>query len=163
MAGIMKLPTPWRCLVLLLSIFQVAAAASDMVRVLTPRQSPSANTLLNPICENYSKVANLSVIGLNSTYRAAFLRSAPMGTDAASSILDTQSPKFPAMMMDQNLNAQCGNLSTIAFTEAANNFTSGIVADLVIQPAPGIGVIGPETPLVVITIVILFGGMFISL
>lgn len=163
MAGIMKLSAPWRCLVLLLSVLQVAAATSDMVQVLTPRQSPSANTLLNPICENYSKVANLSVIGLNSTYRAAFLRSAPLGTDAASSILDTQSPKFPAMMMDQNLNAQCGNLSTIAFTEAANNFTNGIVADLVIQEAPGIGVIGPETPLVVITIVILFGGMFISL
>lgn len=154
--------TPWRCLILLLSALQIAAAA-DFVQVLSPRQSPSANALLNPICENYSKVANLSTIALNSTYRAAFLRSAPMGTDAASSILDTQSPKLMALMFDQNVNQLCGNLSAIALTEAANNFTNGIVADLVIQDAPGVGVIGPETPLVVIAIVMMFGGVFISL
>lgn len=161
MAGPMSF-TPWRCLILLLAALQLVVAA-DFAKVVAPRQSPNANALLNPICENYSKVANLSTIGLNSTYRAAFLRSAPMGTDAASSILDTQSPKLTAMMFDTNLNAQCGNLSTIALTEAANNFTKGIVADLTIQVAPGVGVIGLETPLVVIAIVILFGGMFISI
>jgi hypothetical protein len=170
MAGASTLLTPWRLLVVLLSALQIAAAAAIvdgtiLIHDLAPRQSAgsTANTLLDPICENYSKVANLSTIGLNSTYRAAFLRSAPMGTDAASSILDTQSPKLMGMMFDKNLNDQCGNLSAIALTEAANNFTKGIVADLSIQPAPGIGVIGPETPLVVITIVLLFGGMFISL
>ncbi|KAH6645196.1 hypothetical protein BKA67DRAFT_587154 [Truncatella angustata] len=158
--------TPWRLLVLLIAALQVTASSVDgFVQALAPRQSPSANTnaLLNPICQNYAKVANLSTIGLNSTYRAAFLRSAPMGTDAASSILDTQSPKLMGMMFDKNLNEQCGNLSTIALAEAANNFTRGIVADLTIQPAPGIGVIGPETPLVVIAIILMFGGMFISL
>jgi hypothetical protein len=164
MAGTISL-TSWRCLVLLLAALQIAAAAVDvnMVHPLAPRQSPSANTLISPICENYSKVANLSTIALNSTYRAAFLRSAPMGTDAASGILDTQSPKLTAMKFDKNLNAQCGNLSTIALTEAANNFTRGVVADLTILDAPGIGVTGPELPLVVIAIVLLFGGMFMSL
>lgn len=161
MASTMSL-TPWRCLLLLLSALQLVAAA-DFVQVLAPRQSASANTLLNPICENYSKVANLSTIGLNSTYRGAFLRSAPMGTDAASSILDTQSPKLMAMKFDVNLNAQCGNLSAIALTEAANNFTNGIVADLAIQDAAGVDVIGPETPLVVIAICIIFGSVFLSM
>ncbi|KAK6079505.1 hypothetical protein SCUP234_05674 [Seiridium cupressi] len=154
--------TPWRCILLLLAALQVAAAA-DFVQVLAPRQSPNANALINPICENYSKVANLSVIGLNSTYRAAFLRSAPMGTDAASSILDTESPKLMGMMLDKNLNAQCGNLSAIALTEAANNLTKGIVADLTILEAPGVGVTGPTTPLVVVSIVLIMCGMFISL
>ncbi|KAM0815908.1 putative ML-like domain-containing protein [Seiridium cardinale] len=154
--------TPWRCILLLLAALQVAAAA-DFVQVLAPRQSPNANALINPVCENYSKVANLSVIGLNSTYRAAFLRSAPMGTDAASSILDTESPKLMGMMLDKNLNAQCGNLSAIAFTEAANNLTKGIVADLTILEAPGVGVTGATTPLVVVSIVLLMCGMFISL
>ncbi|KAI1846298.1 hypothetical protein JX265_010885 [Neoarthrinium moseri] len=157
--------TPWTCLVLVLALLNmsVLAAAMNVDAALAPRQSPNANALISPICQNYAQVANRSVVGLNSTYRAAFLRSSPMGTDAASSILDTQSPKFMGLMMDVNLNQQCGNLSEIAFAGAAANFTNGIVADFTILEAPGIGVTGPTMPLVIIAIVLIMGGTFISL
>lgn len=159
---------PRALLVLLVSVFHITAAAAiearmDGVHDLAPRQSPNANALISPICQAYGMIANLSTIGLNSTYRAAFLRSAPMGTDAASSILDTQSPKLPAVMMDVTLNQQCGNLSQVAIVEAANNFSRGIVSEFVIQPAPGIGVDGPEMPIVIGLILLCMGGTFLTL
>ncbi|KAI0126116.1 hypothetical protein BJ170DRAFT_460387 [Xylariales sp. AK1849] len=155
-------------LALILSIFctSIAAADVDVVQALAPRQSPNANqadAATAAVCSNYAIVANRSTIALNSTYRAAFLRSAPLGTDAASSILDTQKPKLMALMMDQQLNAQCGNLSEVATAGAALNFTNGIVSEFPILDAAGVGVTGLHVPLVVIGIVLLMGGTFMSI
>jgi hypothetical protein len=160
--------TPRTLVVLLLSVLHISIAVAvdaglDDVQALAPRQSPTANALFSPICLNYGMVANLSTIGLNSTYRAAFLRSAPMGTDAASSILDTQSPKLPALMKDVNLNQQCGNLSQVAIVEAANNFSRGIVSEFAIQEAPGVGVDGAEVPITVGLVLLVMGGTFLTL
>ena len=114
-------------------------------------------------CADYSRVANMSIIGLNSTLRGAFLRSAPYGTDKASSLLDTQSPKLPAYQFNVALNERCGNLTTAAFQGADANLTNGIVAEFTILPAPGIGVEGVTTLVVCIAIVFFMGGTFMML
>lgn len=154
---------------LALFLFHTLAAAALNGKsgfVIAPRQSPSASGTTGAaalVCQEYELVANLSTIGLNSTYRAAFLRSSTLGTDAATSILDTQSPKLPAMMMDANLNQQCGNLSTIAAEGAAANFSAGTVAGMTIKDAPGADPAGIATPFVVIMSLLIFGGTFIPM
>ncbi|KXJ89520.1 hypothetical protein Micbo1qcDRAFT_165615 [Microdochium bolleyi] len=131
---------------------------------LAPRQSPNAGAGAAPgsgtvvTCADYSRVANMSIIGLNSTLRGAFLRSAPHGTDAASALLDTQSPKLPAYQFNAALNAQCGNLTTVAFQGADLNLTRGIVAEFTIVDAPGIGVDGITT-LVICSAIVMFMGI----
>ncbi|RYP80007.1 hypothetical protein DL769_002676 [Monosporascus sp. CRB-8-3] len=154
-------------LALALSIFHipfaVAVAGVDDAPALEPRQSPNANAALLPACKEYAMVANLSTIGLNATYRAAFLRSSPLGTDAASSILDTQSPRLAAMMADAALNEQCGNLAIVAAEGAAANFSAGTVAGMEIKEAPGIEPASPVMPILVVIIVMILGGTFMSL
>lgn len=162
----------WACLVLLLSALHVSAgfaAARVNTPALAPRQSPSASTDSTdtssnaPICQNYATVANLTTISANSTYRAAYLRSAPFGTTQSRGILDTPVPKLPALTADAALNQQCGNLTTIALTEAANNFTNGMVAQFVIQPLVGPPLDTIITPVVCGAILVLFGVTFVSL
>ncbi|KAH7018205.1 uncharacterized protein B0I36DRAFT_368246 [Microdochium trichocladiopsis] len=135
---------------------------------LAPRQSPNAGVPAGTAgtavtCADYSRVANMSIIGLNSTLRGAFLRSAPHGTDAASALLDTQSPKLPAYQFNVALNAQCGNLTTVAFQGADFNLSRGIVAEFTILPAPGIGVEGLTTLILCIGIVLFMGGTFMTM
>ncbi|KAI1143129.1 hypothetical protein F5Y05DRAFT_143478 [Hypoxylon sp. FL0543] len=148
---------PFRFLVLLLSICSIAVAE------LEPRQSPSANAVNSPICQNYARVANLSTVALNATYRAAFLRSSSMGTFAARSILDVESPKLMGMMMDAQLNQQCGNLSQVALDGAAANLTQGTVLGLTILDAPGVVPDSPAMPIVQIAIFLLMGGTWLCL
>lgn len=123
--------------------------------------APVAGTAVT--CADYSRVANMSIIGLNSTLRGAFLRSAPYGTDKASSLLDTQSPKLPAYQFNVALNDRCGNLTTTAFQGADANLTNGIVAEFTILDAPGTGVEGITTLVVCIAIVFFMGGTFMML
>ncbi|RYP44289.1 hypothetical protein DL768_009239 [Monosporascus sp. mg162] len=159
--------TAFTYLALALSIFHIsfaiAVAGVDDAPALEPRQSPNANAALSPACQEYAMVANLSTIGLNSTYRAAFLRSSPLGTDAASSILDTQSPRLPAMMADAALNELCGNLAIVAAEGAAANFSAGTVVGMEIKEAFGIEPASPIMPILVIIIVMILGGTFMSL
>ncbi|RYP63733.1 hypothetical protein DL770_009314 [Monosporascus sp. CRB-9-2] len=159
--------TAFTYLALALSIFHIsfaiAGAGVDDAPALEPRQSPNANTALSPPCQEYAMVANLSTIGLNATYRAAFLRSSPLGTDAASSILDTQSPRLPAMMADAALNELCGNLAIVAAEGAAANFSAGIVVGMEIKEAFGIEPSSPIMPILVIIIIMILGGTFMSL
>lgn len=155
--------TPFSFLVLLLSIFNIAVAQADGAQDLAPRQSPSANAALTPICQNYAKVANLSTVALNSTYRAAFLRSAPMGTFTSINILDTEKPKIMAMMMDAQLNQACGNLTQIAIDGAAANLTAGTVLGLPILEAPGVDVGNAAMPIVTIAIFMMMGGTWLCL
>ncbi|KAI1407028.1 hypothetical protein F5Y13DRAFT_142117 [Hypoxylon sp. FL1857] len=149
--------TPFQFLVFLLSICSVAVAQ------LEPRQSPSANAINSPVCQNYARVANLSTVALNATYRAAFLRSSSMGTFAARSILDVESPKLMGMMMDQKLNQQCGNLSQVALDGAAANLTQGNVLGLTILDAPGVTPDSPAMPIVQVAIFLLMGGTWLCL
>src|SRR4051812_41628457 len=94
-------------LVLLLSLFHVSVAS-----VIIVRQSTST-TINSTDCTSYARTANLSTVGANSTYRAAWLRSAPMGVHMAARILDKESAKLPALQIDDQLNGRCGNLTTI--------------------------------------------------
>ncbi|KAI0120372.1 hypothetical protein F4776DRAFT_251593 [Hypoxylon sp. NC0597] len=148
---------PFQFLVFLLSICSIAVAQ------LEPRQSPSANAASSPVCQNYARVANLSTVALNATYRAAFLRSSSMGTFAARSILDVESPKLMGMMMDAKLNQQCGNLSQVALDGAATNLTQGTVLGLTILDAPGVAPDSVAMPIVQVAIFLLMGGTWLCL
>ncbi|KAI2603730.1 hypothetical protein GGR54DRAFT_455747 [Hypoxylon sp. NC1633] len=155
--------TPFSFFVLLLSLCSIAVAQADGTNGLAPRQSPSANAATQQVCQQYATVANLSTVALNSTYRAAFLRSTQMGTFAAISILDTEKPKLMGMMMDAKLNQECGNLSQIAIDGAALNLTQGTVLGLPILAAPGIDPASPVAPILFAAIFFIFGGTWFSL
>ncbi len=75
----------------------------------------------------YSRTANLSTVGANSTYRSAYLLASPEGSDPARAPLDAAELALPAMTMNKTLNTECGNLTTLAFAQAAVNFTEGVV------------------------------------
>jgi hypothetical protein len=80
-------------LVLLLSLLYVSDAF-----VIIARQSTSVGTTIQiDDCTNYARIANLSTVASNTTYRAAWIRSAPMGTLMAASILDKETVQLPAV------------------------------------------------------------------
>lgn len=87
-------------------------------------------------CDNYSRIANLTVVGSNATYRGAYLAASPEGGDPARAPLDAAMPQLPALQFDEALNEQCGNLTTIAYEGAEANFTNGIVLQFSINGAP---------------------------
>lgn len=162
--------TPVTLFYLLLSLLSlhVAAESVDVVDGLVARQAPgggaapaggqaggSVPTVVS--CAEYSRIANMTIIGKNSTYRAAFLRSGPFGTDQMSGIVDQAAPLLPPLTLDRTLNQQCGNATAIALAGAEANFTQGIVADFTIAEAPGIGVAG-ESTLIIVTVITLFMG-----
>ncbi|KAH8808622.1 hypothetical protein F5884DRAFT_858149 [Xylogone sp. PMI_703] len=126
-------------LVILLSLFYTPVASG-----LVLHRRAGADTTS---CTTYSRIANLTTISTNTTYRAAFLRSAPMGTFMAASTLDKDASQLPVLQMDAQLNEQCGNLTTIAIDSAATNFTEGTVlgfkirADVGILPGNPVGLI----------------------
>lgn len=157
------------CLVLsLLSVGAAAVAADAGSDGLVARQNANAgaaggNTPTVVSCEEYARIANLTIIGLNSTYRAAFLRSGPFGTDTMSGMVDQAAPKLPALTMDPTLNQQCGNSTAIAIVEAANNLTKGIVADFQIVDAPGITLEGNNTWIICLAILIFMGSIFMTM
>jgi hypothetical protein len=120
-------------LVLLLSLLYVSDAF-----IIIARQNASAGTTVQiDDCTNYARIANLSTVASNTTYRAAWIRSAPMGTLMAASILDKETVQLPAVQLDSQLNKQCGNLATIAIQAAATNFTEGTVLGVPIQDDVG--------------------------
>lgn len=96
-------------------------------------------TVMPATCLEYSRVANYSTIGTNSTYRASFQQASPHGTDQASGILDSATAKLPDFKFNAAINARCGNLSQVAVAGAEANFTQGIVAEFRINAAsPGL-------------------------
>ncbi|KAI1385795.1 uncharacterized protein F4822DRAFT_414172 [Hypoxylon trugodes] len=112
-----------------LCVFQVTAVAAENAdsktgMLLALRQNTAAVS-----CPEYSMVANYSTIGSNSTYRAAFQQSSPLGTFQSNAIMDGATAKLPQFINNKAINDACGNLTQIAITEAANNFTRGIVAN----------------------------------
>ena len=102
-----------------------------------PTASPSPPSAFTaPECLNYATIANLSVIGANSSYRAPFLQNSPQGTYTSAAILNNAIAQIPMLMMDVNLNNKCGNLTTVAKFFANDNFTKGIVAQFSGLPPP---------------------------
>lgn len=151
-------------LCLFLSLLSVRAAAADAGSDgLAARQNAGGSIPTVVSCEEYARIANLTIIGKNSTYRAAFLRSGPFGTDTMSGMVDQAAPKLPALTMDPTLNQQCGNSTAIAFVEAANNLTKGIVADFKIVDAPGITLEGNNTWIICLAILIFMGSIFMTM
>lgn len=94
-------------------------------------------------CQQYSRIANLSAIGTNSSYRTAFLESSPVGTLFNAAMLNGAMANLPPLTADAALNAACGNLTTIATEQAAVNFTQGIVAQFTFTGNPSAIVNGP--------------------
>jgi hypothetical protein len=123
-----KMPSLNPLLLILLTLFTITTASTITLRQTTP----STN------CTTYARTANLTIISNNSTFRAAFLQSAPMGVSYAATILDEATLQLPALQFDEQLNSQCGNLTTVAFTEAARNFSQGTVLGLDIIPPVGV-------------------------
>ncbi|PVH94606.1 hypothetical protein DM02DRAFT_618499 [Periconia macrospinosa] len=127
-------------LLAIFAIFQIAiAAAADKFPIdgLVARQATTGATTggVDP-CVDYSIIANMSVISKNSSYRAAYMMKAPVGTITTANMLNAAQAKLPALTADVALNNQCGNLTTVAITEAANNFTKGIVAQFTTEGLP---------------------------
>ncbi|KAL7619534.1 hypothetical protein AAE478_010074 [Parahypoxylon ruwenzoriense] len=114
----------WALFALQAAALAVENADSKTGVLLSLRQNPSTVS-----CAEYSMVANYSTIGTNSTYRAAFQQASPLGTFESNAIMDGATKKLPQFMFNKAINDACGNLSTLAVTEAANNFTKGIVAN----------------------------------
>jgi hypothetical protein len=124
----------WSTLALLRCIIAASLAQIALTADVTPphaslqlRQNGApAGTLVT--CLDYGSIANLSTIGRNSTYRAAYFKAAPDGTDHSAKLLDDAAAKLPPLTKNEALNLQCGNLTTVAREGAATNFTEGIVA-----------------------------------
>ena len=121
-------------IVLFLSIFQATAFARDIFSIRNHLQlAPRATTTVN--CLQYATVANLSTIGTNSTFRAAFIQASPFGTDKSTGILDGATKTLKNYINNEELNNNCGNLTAVAIQQAPLNFTQGIVGPFKIKLA----------------------------
>ena len=146
----------------LLSIFSVAIAASDKfpAAALVQRQN-NPTTQNGDGCLDYSITANMSTISANSSYRTAFMQKAPVGTIITARMLNAAQARLPALTADVGLNQRCGNLTELALTEAANNFTKGIVAQFTTEGLP-VGIrAGPGLIAIVIGIICIFSVVWI--
>ncbi|KAI3397062.1 hypothetical protein diail_11298 [Diaporthe ilicicola] len=115
------------------------------------------NTILNQgaACLQYSMIANMSVVGGNSSYRTVFLQKSPVGTLSNSAMFNKAILVAPNLTADVELNQACGNLTAIAIQEAATNFTQGKVAQFAFDPTPVPLVNGPITIVVVLLCLLL--------
>ena len=116
----------------------IRATTTQTTPQFTPGTSPNA-----PECLSYSRIANLSAVGLNATYRAAYLLASPEGSDPARAPLDTAELELPTLKFNSSLNAECGNLTTLSTMMAATNFSMGVVLQFRIKAvANGAGHVG---------------------
>lgn len=123
--------------------------------VLTVRQSTTPDP-----CLEYSITATHAIIGANSTYRAAYFSLSSVGTIYDARMLDAAIAKLPSLTADVNLNAQCGNMTALKFTEAEGNFTQGIVGPFSgVQPL--VLTAGLIVPVIVGAVIVVFGATWI--
>lgn len=132
------------------------ASIDERPRHIAIRQT--ASTLLNQAqaCAQYSTIANLSVIGANSSYRSAFLQASPVGTLQNSAILNKAISDNTMLSADAALNQACGNSTATAITEAANNFTKGVIGQFTFTGNPSAVITSPVIAMVVILCLIVF-------
>lgn len=91
-----------------------------------------ANLTTRPLCDQYSFIANYSAIGANATMRDALESASLHGADIVAHVVDAAMKVADHFARDKIINGICGNLTSIADQEAANNFSHGIVADQVV-------------------------------
>ncbi|KAL0941467.1 uncharacterized protein CTRU02_204230 [Colletotrichum truncatum] len=126
-----------------------------VVRQAAPVAANPQSTIMS--CADYSRIANLSTIGANSTYRATFFAASPNGNQYNAEVLDTAIAKLPSVIMDKALNDACGNLTALALVEAERNFTQRIVAQFSNIPVPPPLKTGPIIGIVCLSIVMFCG------
>lgn len=144
--------------VLSTSMLVSAAATNEQNRPgrIAIRQTAGTPLNQNQACAQYSMVANLSVIGANSSYRAAFLESSPDGTLVNAALLNKAIAANAALALDPALNQACGNSTALAITEAANNFTRNVVAQFTFVGNPSAVTVGPIIAVITILAVMSF-------
>lgn len=147
---------------LFLSLFTLTLATADHAAnsKLTVRQEPAQQPLIE--CAAYERIANLSTIGSNSTYRSAFYSRSTTGSMYDNRMFSEAIAALPALTANQQLNEQCGNKTTIAFEGAMSNYSNPdnrIVAQFSGIVPEGIKA-GPEVVVIVGGIVLLFGGVW---
>ncbi|KAF2736514.1 hypothetical protein EJ04DRAFT_511008 [Polyplosphaeria fusca] len=144
-----------KVLLLFTVFFTVGLAGPEMQVVRRQTGTPTDPTA--PQCMDYSATANLSTIASNSTYRAAYMLLSPLGSMPNAKVLDAAKLKLPAMTMDQTLNAQCGNLTTVALQGAETNLTNNIVGPFTgVDTLPQGIYAGPAVVFIVSAVVIWF-------
>ncbi|EXJ55379.1 hypothetical protein A1O7_08306 [Cladophialophora yegresii CBS 114405] len=116
---------------ILFSLLTISTALSvpteSHFHFLATRQTNTNTNLSDPLCLQYSTIANLSIVGSNATYRSAYLQASPAGGDPARAPLDSAMLELPNWQFNKTVNDACGNLTTVAFESAATNFTNGVV------------------------------------
>ncbi|KAG8160137.1 hypothetical protein KVR01_009673 [Diaporthe batatas] len=134
------------------SVFASPMAGSDEGSIKIVERAQFTETVLSTqaACLQYSMIANMSVVGGNSSYRTVFLEKSSTGTLANSAMLNKAILVAPNLTADVELNAQCGNLTAIAIQEAALNFTQGKVAQFTFTGTPGSILAGPVIIVVVL-------------
>ena len=113
----------------------VTTALYSPVNLLTPRQQQVDQS----ICDEYSTVANLSIVAANNTYRAAYLQASAEGTDQARAPLDDALARNLIFNSSTQVNDECGNLTQVALEGAETNFTQGVVLQFNVNSAVQIG------------------------
>ncbi|EQB43268.1 hypothetical protein GCG54_00003010 [Colletotrichum gloeosporioides] len=132
-----------------------APGLAVVVRQAAPVAANPPSTIMS--CAEYSRIANLSTVGANSTYRATFFAASPNGNQYNAEVLDTAIAKLPTVIMDQALNTACGNLTALALVEAERNFTQRTVLQLSNIPVPDPLTTGPVIAIVCASIVLAAG------
>lgn len=128
---------------LLLALFAIQISASPSIygKDASAALSRRDTTIT---CSEYAMLANLSVIANNSTFRGAFIQAAPQGTSISEAFLSNISSVFSSLNLtfNQQLNAQCGNLTAVARAQAPKNFSMGIIGPFHVGAATALGAAG---------------------
>lgn len=147
------------------SVFASPTSGSDEGSIKIVERAQFTETILSTqaACLQYSMIANMSVVGGNSSYRTVFLEKSNVGTLANSAMLNKAILVAPNLTADVQLNQQCGNLTAIAIQEAAANFTQGKVAQFTFTGTPGSISAGPIIILVVVLCLVIQAGTLTAL
>ncbi|KAK1569613.1 uncharacterized protein LY79DRAFT_528378 [Colletotrichum navitas] len=150
---------------LAVSVFADAAFAKAIevpgMAVVVRQAAPAQSTIMS--CGEYSRIANLSTVGSNSTYRATFFAASPNGNQFNAEVLDTAIAKLPSVIMDRPLNEACGNLTALAIQEAANNFTIRTVLQFSNIPVPKPLDVGPDIIFCCALALFFMGGIWLTM
>lgn len=135
---------------------QDTAAAVDAAAVGTNAPGTPLNVAL--ACAQYSRIANLSAIATNSTFRATFLDVSPVGTLFNEAMLTQAMNDLPRLTMDPQLNQACGNLTAVANAEVATNFTNGIIGQFTFTGSHTSVTTGPIIAIITVAAVLIICG-----
>lgn len=142
-------------------VLEVRQAAAPLPVIEGPGNTNS------PACFQYSLTANYSTIAANSTYRSTYLQLSPLGSIPVQRMLNSHMAKLPAMTIDEALNTECGNWTTIAFIEGLTNFSSkaingvgGLTGLDKLGNPQSIVRAGPELLAIMAVILLLFHGVW---